>query len=85
MQATPDWEADRVELFFWFVQLLAAATEKEASAQAELVEKWLALVGTSDRFTSVDGQLAALDDMTAAEYVYSDPLDLDRLSSRRQT
>ena len=85
VQATPDWEADRIELFFWFVQLVAAVTREEEEAQAELQEKWLALVETSERFTSIDGQLTTLDDMTAAEYVYSDPLDLDRLSSRRRT
>jgi len=84
VQATPDWEADRVELFFWFVQLLSPVTRDEEEAQAALSDKWLALVETSERFASVDGRLATLDDMTGSEVTHSDPLDLDRLSSRRR-
>lgn len=83
VQPAPDWEADRIELFFWFVQLDPAAALEEEEAQGELLGKWLALVETSERFIRIDGQLSTLGDMTASEYVHSDPLDLDRLSSRR--
>jgi hypothetical protein len=37
-------------------------------------------VPASGRFVQVDGQVATLDEMTAADYVFSDPLDLDFLS-----
>ena len=33
------------------------------------------------RFTSVDGQVATLQEMTAQDYADSDPLDLDHLST----
>jgi hypothetical protein len=36
----------------------------------------------SGRFISIDGLVVTLDDMTGADYVASDPLDLDHLSSR---
>ena len=34
------------------------------------------------RFRSVDGVITSLDDLTARDYVESDPLDLDHLSAR---
>ena len=82
VQATPHWDADRVELFFWFVQTEVPATRAEEEERVEWYRKWLDLVRPDDRFTSVEGRLATLEDMTAADYVNSDPLDLDRLSSR---
>jgi len=36
-------------------------------------------VGARGRFHIVDGQVVTLDDITAADYVCSDPLDLDHL------
>jgi hypothetical protein len=38
------------------------------------------LVPPSERFTLVEGAIVGLDDLTARDYVESDPLDLDRLS-----
>jgi hypothetical protein len=38
-------------------------------------------VPATGRFTEVDGAVLTLDDLTAREYVESDPLDVDHLSS----
>ena len=43
---------------------------------------WLKLVPVGARFAPVDGVVVTLDDLTARDYVESDPLDLDHLSSR---
>lgn len=66
---------------FWFIR-----DEDEPDFQGnswhQLLEKCLALVPASGRYRSVQGAVVTLDDMTARDYVESDPLDLDHLSSR---
>lgn len=43
---------------------------------------WLDRVPPQGRFVDVSGLVQSLDDLTARDYVDSDPLDLDHLSSR---
>ncbi len=80
--ATPSWEAASTELFFWFIRE-DADSSFEGRPWAELLAKWLELVPASGRFVQIEGQVSTLDDMSAREYVDSDPLDLDHLSTRR--
>ena len=77
--AAPDWNAARVEIFFWFVRG-DADTDFEGANWADLLKEWLKQVPPTGRFHAVNGQVLALSDMTAADYVDSDPLDLDHLS-----
>lgn len=81
VQASPSWDAPRLNVFFWFVR-----HENEADCDgrnwADLLKAWLKLVPPAGRFSSVEGQVVTLQDMTAEEYVSSDPLDLDHLSTR---
>lgn len=79
VHAAPSWEAPEVEIFFWFVRGDRDA-DFEGKSWAELFKEWLKLVPASGRFKSVDGQVVTLGDMNAAEYVESDPLDLDHLT-----
>jgi len=72
--ASPAWDANPVEVFFWFVRRDADA-DFEGKTWAELLDQWLKLVPTSGRFTLVSGQVVTLEDMTAADYV-------DHLSTR---
>jgi hypothetical protein len=81
VQATPDWEAPEVELFFWFLRN-GEENDFEGKSWAELLGDWLKLVPSSGRFTPINGAVVALDDMSGAEYVGSDALDLDYLSTR---
>jgi len=78
--ASPSWDAASTEVFFWFIRHDADATF-EGKSWADLLKDWLKLVHATSRFTSVDGQIATLQEMTAEEYVDSDPLDLDHLST----
>lgn len=80
VQATPFWDAPQVAVFFWFIRNGEDA-DFEGKNWAELLADWLKRVPASGRFTSVDGQVAALEDMSAQEYVDSDPFDLDHLSA----
>jgi len=83
VQATPAWEADPVALIFWFIRHgEGGAAGFEGKDWVDLLREWLRLVPKSGRFTEVDGQVVTLADLTGEEYVNSDPLDLDHLSSR---
>jgi hypothetical protein len=80
VSAIPAWNADAIELIFWFIR---AETDDRFQDKEwhEWLDSWLKLIPASGRFSSVDGSVVTLDDMTAKEYVQSDRLDLDRLSS----
>ncbi|MGE5362164.1 MAG: hypothetical protein ACM3NQ_24365 [Bacteroidales bacterium] len=80
VQASPSWDANQVSLFFWFVRE-HGTLDLHGNGWADLLADWLALLPINGRFVSVDGQVVTLQDMTAEEFVDSDPLDLDHLSS----
>lgn len=75
--ASPSWEAETVEVFFWFIR----DDEDDVTAWDKHLEAWLKLVQANKQYTPIDGSVVTLADMTAQEYVDSDPLDLDHLSS----
>ena len=80
VRAAPAWDAERVELMFWFIRAEEDVLFKN-KAWHELLDEWLKLIPPSARFRAVDGAVVSLDDMTAKDYLHSDRLDLDRLSS----
>jgi hypothetical protein len=77
---SPSWDAASTEIFLRFIRDDADA-RLEGKSWADLPEDWLKLVPATGRFTSIDGQVATLQEMTAEDYVGSDPLDLDHLST----
>jgi hypothetical protein len=79
VRAAPSWDASHVEVFLWFIRHDSQA-ESDGTPWPELLRKWLGLLSPSGRFMDVDGAIVGLDDLTARDYVESDPLDLDRLS-----
>lgn len=78
--ASPSWDAPQVDIFFWFVRD-EDHVDFEGKNWADLLKEWLKLVPTTGRFKTIEGQVVTLVDMNAAEYVDSDPLDLDHLST----
>lgn len=48
------------------------------------MESWKQLVPAKGRITKVEGIVTTLADMSAEDYVNSDPLDLDYLSTRHE-
>jgi len=84
VQAAPSWEDSSVTLTFWFVRH-DEDVYFDGKSWSTFVEGWLQLVPQAGRFTKVFGQVTTLADLTAADYVNSDPLDLDHLSSRGGT
>ena len=81
VRAAPSWLADQVEIVFSFIRD-DATPDFEGWAWHEHLDRWLKLVPPAGRFTSMEGSVLTLDDLTAREYVESDPLDLDHLSAR---
>lgn len=81
LRASPSWDAEVVELTFFFLRE-QGARDFEGVAWEEWREAWLRLVPPAGRFCEVDGVVQTLDDLTARDYVESDPLDLSFLSTR---
>lgn len=80
VRAEPSWWASEASLLFLFVR--GDSDETFAGETWDnYLDLWLNRVQPEGRFTRVDGVVQTLDDLTARDYVESDPLDLDRLSS----
>lgn len=77
VRAAPSWDASKIELFFWFIR---DETDLERKPWDSLLEAWLKLMPIGDHFTYINGMVVLLEDLTAKDYVESDPLDLDHLS-----
>lgn len=81
VRAAPSWDAERIQLMFWFIRNEDQPTFEKHGWDG-LLKAWLNRVPASGRFAERHGAVLTLDDLTAREYVESDPLDLDHLSSR---
>lgn len=81
VRAAPSWAAQAVEITFWFVPE-EDDLEFEGKPWHEHLERWEKLVVATGRFSKVHVAVRALSDLTAREYVESDRLDLDHLSTR---
>jgi len=81
VRAAPSWDADAVELTFWFIR-----NDDEPAFEPQDWELYLTALPQTDstfaRFVRVDGVVLTLDDLTGRDYVESDALDLDHLSTR---
>lgn len=75
--AAPSWDAEQASITFWFIRDDEPDEMIDWSAQ---LDGWLSKIPAGGRFTTVDGVVLHLADMTAQDYVDSDRLDLDHLS-----
>lgn len=82
VRAAPSWEPEQVEIMFWFIR-----EEDEPQFEGKhwhaYKESWLERVPEAGRFKPVYGSVVTLDGLTAREYIESDQLDLDYLSTGR--
>lgn len=69
-----------MKLLFWFIRNQEQVTYKGISWD-QFLKQWLNLIPPCERFKSVDGSVVTLEDITAKDYIESDSLDLDHLSS----
>jgi hypothetical protein len=77
--ASPDWNAQAVQLQFMFVRR-QDQTAPPGKAWSYWLAKWLAKIPPGGRFAEVHGVVLPLSQIRADEYVASDRLDLDHLS-----
>lgn len=80
MTADPEWNAPVVSAFITFVR--NDTPEAARVAWDQLLERWLSLCVPAGAIFAIDGTVMTLAQMTAQEYVESDPLDLGHLSLR---
>lgn len=80
--AVPSWEAAEIEVFLHF--LLPARDDKSALDEdewANVIEGWLERCEPCGVIKTVDGARQFMDELTAREYLDSDKLDLDHLTT----
>lgn len=78
VRAAPSWDAPAVMIFLWFIKTEDPADLQEA--WADQLRAWVDLVDWTNRFKCEGFVVCSLSDLTAQDYVESDPLDLDHLS-----
>jgi hypothetical protein len=81
--AMPSWDADEIKLLFLFIRN-EDDLEFGGRGWDDWLRAWLERLPESDRFVEVDGIVTTLEDITARDYVESDALDLDHLSTRER-
>lgn len=81
VRAEPSWFEDEVKLIFWFIRD-ADHQIFEGQRWDHFLEMWEKRLPAKGRFVDVQTVVLTHDDLTAREYVESDPLDLDHLSTR---
>jgi hypothetical protein len=79
VQASPSWDAPLIDLFFWFIRD-GGDPSLESRSWAVFLANWLQLLASEGRFQTIEGEIVSIEDLTAAEYLDSDPLDLDHIS-----
>lgn len=80
VRAAPSWNDSEIELMFWFIRH-EEQVQFQGTTWETLLQQWLKLIPQSGRFQFVYGQVVTLEEITAKDYVESDPLDLDHLSN----
>jgi len=78
--AAPAWDAPSYEVFFTFIRP-ESTPEISDAVWSDQVEGWLDLCEPNGPITRIDGTVMTLSQMTAKEYVDSDRLDFDYLST----
>jgi hypothetical protein len=79
VQASPSWSTS-ASIFFWFIRN-DDQTEFDGKGWDHWLDSWLGLLDSSSAYGVPEGLVTTLQGMTAADYVASDPLDLDHLST----
>lgn len=78
----PSWSSNSIEVFLTFAPATRAQAEGAMPEDEwdRLIDSWLSRCKPKGRIRTIEGAMIPLDDLTAREYVDSDPLDLDYLT-----
>ncbi|MCL2825291.1 MAG: hypothetical protein FWD57_14970 [Polyangiaceae bacterium] len=80
VRAEPSWNAEQIDLVVWFIQDSSNSVFDDKD-WTEAMQTWRMLVPPSGRFRSVRLQRVALENISAKDFLDSDPFDLDHLST----
>ena len=83
VRAAPSWDAEELEILFLFIRNVSDPSFG-THGWDHYLEAWLKRIPKTGRFIEVYGVVQTIDDITARDYIESDPLDLDHLSTRSQ-
>lgn len=79
VKAAPGWDATSTTLTFWFIK--DSDPEGFEPEWAKMLDVWTSLIDQTGRFDLDAAVSVRLRDITAEDYVDSDPLDYERLST----
>lgn len=79
VRAAMSWDAQEVDLMFWFIAKPENVVEISKSS---VIKAWEKRIPPRNRFKKVHSQIVTYSDLTAQDYLESDRLDLDYLSDR---
>ena len=80
--ATPSWNAQQTQLRYYFVRKQDSPMSFNGRSWSAWCGDWIKRLPSNQRFANSEGLIVDYDSMTAAEYLQSDALDLERLSAR---
>lgn len=82
VRAAPSWEAEKIQLTFWFIRNDEQSEDNKVNWD-DYLKIWLTHIPEiSGRFVR-NGSVLDLEELKASEYLESDQLDYDHLSSRQ--
>jgi len=82
VRAEPSWDSPKPRITFFYI--LQDASAFEVAASDEVLDTWKSLLSPTPFFNGPDFLLNTLEDLTAQDYVESDPFDLDYLTSSQK-
>jgi hypothetical protein len=85
VRAEPAWDAQEVQITFYFVRRQDSASSFDGKPWHVWCDGWMGRLVDGGRFKNPYGQVVDYTSMSAAEYLESDRLDLDQLSARTRT
>lgn len=80
IMAEPNWDAAEVELTFYFIRARDADSGFNGISWDDWAGRWVALLQDAARYKAPHAVVLDYPTMTAAEYLQTDQLDLERLS-----
>ncbi|WP_238246067.1 hypothetical protein [Methylobacterium iners] len=83
VRAAPAWEGEKVDLEWWFIKHYDPEGIEKVDWPA-VVESWMSLFDAGECFTVSGVIVCRLEDMTARDYVESDILEFEHLSTARK-
>jgi hypothetical protein len=77
--ASPEWAGEEIHLHFYFIRHFDQ-NSFDGNDWDYWEKRWMSLVKIDGRYKEITSEVTTVEALSAAEYIYSDLLDLDYLS-----